>query len=174
MSNLVLAKKWELLISTPVGDAKQGIRKYDRNGQKVLKHDKRLVDRDFAMTRNEIENNEYYELFEEETKELMKQRELNIQKQQEDKKKSELGMSDLIAALSGKVNIEQPKEVKPKPQPEKEVEKVKVEAVESVKEEIDFDSMNEDELKEYCNKKGIEFHHKAGKSKLLELINENK
>lgn len=37
---------------------------------------------------------------------------------------------------------------------------------------INYESMNKEELQNLCDERGIEFHHKAGKSKLIELLSE--
>ena len=148
MSNLVLAEKWELKV--PVG-IKAGTWKED--GHKELKVSKKLVSRNFALSRIEAgkmydgkgnliknirSNNELYILFEEETKVKMKTREENIIKNAEKERKSKMDMSDLVDAVK-----RTPKEA----------------------------NSELDRLRKLCDDKDIKYHHAAKESKLQELLN---
>lgn len=148
MSNLVLVEKWELKVPKSISKGT-----WDKEGQKELKHGKKLVNRDYVLARNKVDNNELYILFEDETKELMKVRDQNIIANAEKERKAKMGTSELVDAI---LNGKKPKEKAPKEKVEPTL--------------TDFDSMNVEQLKKYCDDNGIKYHHKAGKEKLLEII----
>ena len=140
---MVVATKY--ILSTPLS-LKKGTWKND--GSKKEIHTK-IVPREFVEERNSHNNNEVYVIDEDATKKMLAQREDNIKKNAENKKKESLTTADLIDAI-----------VKPKKESKKKVEKV----------DSKFDSMDLDELKQYCQDNDIKYHHKAGKEKLIELI----
>lgn len=94
-SQMVWAKKWQL--KTPLS-LKAGT--YDPNGTKEMKHDWKLVPRDWVEYRNSQPNNELYEVDEEETDRLMELREENIKLQEEKKKKESVSNADLVGAIA--------------------------------------------------------------------------
>jgi len=93
-SQMVLAEKYELEVKLK---GKEG---YQIDGQKRLLHEKKLVPRQWAEDRNEHPNNEYYVVFEEETAELMKQREANIQENAEKESRKNVTMADLVDVVA--------------------------------------------------------------------------
>lgn len=167
MSNLVLAERYELKVPASIKD-----NTWKSDGQKELKAKKKLISRNFALSRiesgkmydqkgKEIENirsnNELYIIYEEETVEVMKQRDKNIIKNAEKAKKEKMGMSDLVDAVVNKSE-------KPKAKKKEASKKVESNDTKSV------DDMDKDELKKYCDDNELKYHHKAGKEKLLEII----
>jgi len=162
MSKLVLVEKYQLKVPIP-GSKGQ---KYDKNGQKELIHGKRLVDRIFVEHRNSQDNNELYILFEEETKELMDKREQNIKNNAVLKAKENVGMADLVDALRGNPAPKEEETAPPKketalPPPSPEPDQGAGVQTNS------YEGKTVDELKKLCDEKGIEYHHKAGTSKLI-------
>lgn len=153
MSNqslMVVAEKYELEVKIP---GEQG---YQVKGQKRLVHGKKLVPRAWVEDRNSHPNNELYVIYEDDTAELMKVREQNILDNAEKAKRASTSMADLVDAVAEKA-------AKPKK------EKVKPVVVEP-KEGEPKEDWTPTELKAYCDENNIEYHHKAGKPKLLELI----
>jgi len=157
-SYLVLAEKYELRVKIP---GKSGA--YKVEGEKDLKHGKRLIKRSFVESRNAVPNNELYVLFEEETEKLMKKREQNIIDNQEKDRKSKMSTSDLVEAIAGKVL---PSNSADMPSGTLHVDG----NFKATSNGVDFDSMDIDQLKKHCDDNGIKYHHAAGINKLLEII----
>lgn len=184
-SQMVLAEKYELQVRIP------GTSQYQKDGQRRLVHEKKLVPRAWAEQRNQHSNNELYVLFEEETDALMKQRQANIKNNAIKEAKSKMSMGDLIDVVAGKSTtpveaaiesdelVEKDKkiaELEAKLKAAKEESKPEPEVSEPVDEptgQPDFDGMEVPELQKYCDDNGIKYHHKAGKEKLIEIITEN-
>ncbi len=107
-TQMVWAKKWKLLTPQSIKDGTFKI-----NGQKEEGHDWKLVARQFVEDRNSflardktgrvIEgvklNNEWYEIDEDKTAELMKVREEKIKEQAEKRQKERIGQSDLVDGI---------------------------------------------------------------------------
>lgn len=172
MSNLVLAERWELKV--PVG-IKAGTWKV--GGDKKLIMKKKLVSRDYVKSRLKAgemkdkngdviqgvrSNNELYILHEDETEKLMEQREKNIKAQAEAARKKNIGMSDLVDAISKQAPTTN------------SVEKTTENKDERT--DIPSDSPNPyedksvDELKAICDEKGLTYHPRSGVKKLIEII----
>lgn len=155
-SQMVVATKYRLLEAVSLKD-----NKYNVNGSKENLGTK-VIPRDYVEYRNSQVNNELYVIDEEATKEFEKQRGLNILKQLEEDKKAKVSNSDVVGALVEAISGKQPKE-------KKEVKK------EEVKEDVnEYKGIEDDELKAMLTEKGVSFHHKAGRSKLIELLTNNK
>jgi hypothetical protein len=170
MSNksiMVLASKYRLKEPISVKDGS-----FNEKGSKEFLS-KKLVNRDWAEDRNSHPNNELYVFHEEETEELMELREQNILDNAEKERRANVSQADLIDAIAGRTKSEpKPKATKKKVVKEEPKEEPKEEKTEETKEDKSpgVDSSLE-ELKLFCKSKGIKHHHKAGKGKLLELIN---
>jgi bisphosphoglycerate-dependent phosphoglycerate mutase len=136
MSQMILAEQYKLLV--PVS-AKKGI--YKQDGPKELVASKKLVKRHYAEQQNKQPNNTFYIFFEEETKELMKEREVSIAKQAEDKKKESVTMADLVTTVA--------KAVAPNDE---------------------FEGKTLEDLRAMCDERDIEYYKTAGVSKLKELL----
>lgn len=163
-SQMVVATKYRLLVPISI---KEGT--FDPNGQKQQLGKPKLLSRDFVEQRNAHNNNELYIIDEEKTVELMQQREENIRIKNEADKLNNISPQDVVNALvnAAKGTAETPKKAAPK----------KVEKVEEPKAErvvLPEGEPNEDwdksQLQQYCDERGLEYHHKAGKEKLLETI----
>ena len=155
-SKLVLASKY--LLEIPDG-IKSGRFKTKESSRKLIH--KKLVDRLWALGRIESgliyddkgkveegirSNNELYVFHEEETKKSMAKREINLVKNAEQLKNESVGMHELVNVIANKLNS-------------------------SVPSSVHFtDSMSEEQLKEYCDEKKINYHPNSGKNKLIELI----
>ena len=160
-SKLVVASKYELQI--PDG-LKSGRFKTAEASRKFV--NKKLVDRIWVNFRinsgvlvddnNKVidgirSNNELYVLHEDETKEAMAKRDVNIINNAEQKKKEGIGMHELVDAITKNM--------------------ANTGGSSGNVPSVHFtDSMSLQELKAYCDKNNIEYHHKAGESKLIELI----
>lgn len=128
----------------------------------------KLVPRQWVEDRNVQDNNEYYVIDEERSKGIPEAREANAIKNAERIKRKEVSQGDMVEALAAAIkgsSQEKPKVTKPKPSPKKEVEK-------NNQEGIDLAAASIDDMKAYCDDNGIEYHHKAGHGKLIELIQE--
>jgi hypothetical protein len=71
MSNIVVANKYKLLTR------RDG--KYDPTGTKEMTQSGKVLKRSYVDERNLHDNNEWYEIDEEATKDLLKQREISLQ-----------------------------------------------------------------------------------------------
>ena len=125
----------------------QGSTAYQKDGQRKLIHDNKFIQRWWVEERNKHENNELYVVDEEATEAAYELQAKNIEENAEKAKRSKVSMADLVdsvvTGMSKKEKSEEPDETW----------KVK-------------------ELKEYCDENEISYHHKAGKAKLIECINE--
>ena len=137
MSNIVVANKYKLLTR------RDG--KYDPTGTKEMTQLGKVLKRSYVDERNLHDNNEWYEIDEEATKDLLKQREISLQENELKRKKESLGQADLIDVMSQMANTL------------KETRK-------TVKEEIT------DELDEL----GVEYDKRSSVKSLKELLNKNK
>ena len=137
MSNIVVANKYKLLTR------RDG--KYDPTGTKEMTQLGKVLKRSYIDERNLHDNNEWYEIDEEATKDLLKQREISLQENELKRKKESLGQADLIDVMSQMANTL------------KETRK-------TVKEEIT------DELDEL----GVEYDKRSSVKSLKELLNKNK
>jgi hypothetical protein len=137
MSNIVVANKYKLLTR------RHG--KYDPTGTKEMTQLGKVLKRSYVDERNLHDNNEWYQIDEEATKDLLKQREISLQENELKRKKESLGQADLIDVMSQMANTL------------KETRK-------TVKEEIT------DELDEL----GVEYDKRSSVKSLKELLNKNK
>jgi hypothetical protein len=137
MSNIVVANKYKLLTR------RDG--KYDPTGTKEMTQSGKVLKRSYVDERNLHDNNEWYEIDEEATKDLLKQREISLQENELKRKKESLGQADLIDVMAQMANTL------------KETRK-------TVKEEIT------DELDEL----GVEYDKRSSVKSLKELLNKNK
>lgn len=137
MSNIVVANKYKLLTR------RDG--KYDPTGTKEMTQLGKVLKRSYIDERNLHDNNEWYEIDEEATKDLLKQREISLQENELKRKKESLGQADLIDVMAQMANTL------------KETRK-------TVKEEIT------DELDEL----GVEYDKRSSVKSLKELLNKNK
>jgi len=137
MSNIVVANKYKLLTR------RDG--KYDPTGTKEMTQLGKVLKRSYVDERNLHDNNEWYEIDEEATKDLLKQREISLQENELKRKKESLGQADLIDVMAQMANTL------------KETRK-------TVKEEIT------DELDEL----GVEYDKRLSVKSLKELLNKNK
>ena len=137
MSNIVVANKYKLLTR------RDG--KYDPTGTKEMTQSGKVLKRSYVDERNLHDNNEWYEIDEEATKDLLKQREISLQENELKRKKESLGQADLIDVMAQMANTL------------KETRK-------TVKEEIT------DELDEL----GVEYDKRSTVKSLKELLNKNK
>jgi hypothetical protein len=137
MSNIVVANKYKLLTR------RDG--KYDPTGTKEMTQSGKVLKRSYVDERNLHDNNEWYEIDEEATKDLLKQREISLQENELKRKKESLGQADLIDVMAQMANTL------------KETKK-------TVKEEIT------DELDEL----GVEYDKRSTVKSLKELLNKNK
>jgi hypothetical protein len=137
MSNIVVANKYKLLTR------RDG--KYDPTGTKEMTQSGKGLKRSYVDERNLHDNNEWYEIDEEATKDLLKQREISLQENELKRKKESLGQADLIDVMAQMANTL------------KETRK-------TVKEEIT------DELDEL----GVEYDKRSSVKSLKELLNKNK
>jgi hypothetical protein len=137
MSNIVVANKYKLLTR------RDG--KYDPTGTKEMTQSGKVLKRSYVDERNLHDNNEWYEIDEEATKDLLKQREISLQENELKRKKESLGQADLIDVMAQMANTL------------KETKK-------TVKEEIT------DELDEL----GVEYDKRSSVKSLKELLNKNK
>jgi hypothetical protein len=137
MSNIVVANKYKLLTR------RDG--KYDPTGTKEMTQLGKVLKRSYVDERNLHDNNEWYEIDEEATKDLLKQREISLQENELKRKKESLGQADLIDVMAQMANTL------------KETRK-------TVKEEIT------DELDEL----GVEYDKRSSVKSLKELLNKNK
>jgi len=137
MSNIVVANKYKLLTR------RDG--KYDQTGTKEMTQSGKVLKRSYVDERNLHDNNEWYEIDEEATKDLLKQREISLQENELKRKKESLGQADLIDVMAQMANTL------------KETRK-------TVKEEIT------DELDEL----GVEYDKRSSVKSLKELLNKNK
>ena len=137
MSNIVVANKYKLLTR------RDG--KYDPTGTKEMTQLGKVLKRSYVDERNLHDNNEWYKIDEEATKDLLKQREISLQENELKRKKESLGQADLIDVMAQMANTL------------KETKK-------TVKEEIT------DELDEL----GVEYDKRSSVKSLKELLNKNK
>jgi hypothetical protein len=137
MSNIVVANKYKLLTR------RDG--KYDPTGTKEMTQSGKVLKRSYVDERNLHDNNEWYQIDEEATKDLLKQREISLQENELKRKKESLGQADLIDVMAQMANTL------------KETRK-------TVKEEIT------DELDEL----GVEYDKRSSVKSLKELLNKNK
>jgi hypothetical protein len=145
-SIMVVAKKYILEVrkATDKGET------YQVDGQKKLVQDNVVCQRSWIMSRNATDNNELYVIDEEATAELQLDIEARRAKNLEDRQMKNVGIPELVKALNPTKEVKAKREGEP---------------------DEDWDTS---ELKQYCEDNNISFHHKNGRVKLLELINENK
>lgn len=137
----------------------------------------RFLPRATVESRNAQNNNERYIIDEKKTLELLEEREGNIVKNAEQKRRESLTQADLIDAIAGNVtrpNNDSSKELKEALAKIKELEseKSKSTIIPNGSGKILFVDMSEEELRAYSDKEGIKQHHKSSKDKLIEVINE--
>lgn len=162
---MVWARKYQLLIPS---QRQKGVYSTEENSKKLIYQ--KLVPRSYVEDRNSHPNNELYEIDEEKTSQLMKERENNIIDNAEKAKLENVGMHDLIRAIGANQSTSPTITAK-------EVKKTPIETI--VKDEVDEveSSMDDDlsgktllELQQICTNKKIRSHHKAKEPKLIELI----
>ena len=137
MSNIVVANKYKLLTR------RDG--KYDPTGTKEMTQSGKVLKRSYVEERNFHDNNEWYEIDEEATKELSKQREISLKENESKRKKESLGQADLIDVMA-------------------EMASTLRQTRKTVKEEIT------DELDEL----GVKYDKRSSVKSLKELLNKNK
>ena len=163
-----MASKYELEVKM------KGSTAYQKDGQKRLVHDNKFLPRWWVEDRNMHENNELYLIDEEATEEAYKLREQSIKDNELKKKKESVTMADLVGVVAEAVS-DKPKKKKAKKvvlaEDDSETD-LKDEPVETNDSETieELEDYSVEELQHYCSVHGIKYHHKAGKSKLLELI----
>lgn len=156
-SQMVVATKYRLLEPQSLKDGS-----YNVNGSKKDLGTK-VVLRSFVEERNSQKNNELYVINEVATVKFYEQREKNIEDNKAREQKEKVSNADLVDALVK--NISAKSESKPKKEEKPKEEK---------KEEISsFSELSNEEIQEQLKAKGVEFHHKAGRSKLIELLTNN-
>jgi hypothetical protein len=96
MSNIVVANKYKLLTR------RDG--KYDPTGTKEMTQSGKVLKRSYVDERNLHDNNEWYQIDEEATKDLLKQREISLQENELKRKKESLGQADLIDVMAQMAN----------------------------------------------------------------------
>jgi hypothetical protein len=137
MSNIVVANKYRLLTR------RDG--KYDPTGTKEMTQSGKVLKRSYIEQRNLQDNNEWYQIDEEATKEIIRQREISLKENEAKRKKESLGQADLIDVMAQMANTL------------KQTRK-------TVKEEIT------DELDEL----GVDYDKRSSVKSLKELLNKNK
>lgn len=159
MSTHVVATKYRLLEAVSLKE-----NKYNVNGSKENLGTK-IVPRQYVEDRNSQVNNELYIIDEDATVEMLKKREQSIIENNAKAEKEKVSNADIVTALvnkiSGNKEVEKPK-------------KVEKEAKKEVESNDEYAKYSTDDLKKQLESKGIEYHHKAGRSKLIELLTNNK
>lgn len=145
-SHMVVATKFKL--TKPIS-IKKGTWNKDSGKEKV--HTK-ILPRRVVESRNEHDNNEHYIIDEEATENMLKKREKNIIANAAKEKREKTSTADIVEAIQT-------------------MGTKKVEYIEGDGETL-FKDMTEDQLRHYSSYSGIEQHHKSGKEKLIETINE--
>lgn len=172
---MVVATRYRL--RTPIS-IKEGT--FDPNGDKVQLGKPKFLSRAYVEQRNSFSNNELYIIDEEATKAYYEQRDANIEANALKEASKNVTAQDLVNALREGVQAKPaptPAKAAPvveKPKAEEEVEQEQPEEVEVERVEMPEgspdDSWTDDQLKAYCDERGIKYHHKAKGEKLLQTI----
>lgn len=170
MSTMVVADKYQLL--EPVSQLAGTWNK--AGGKKHL--GRKIVPRSYVEDRNSHNNNELYIIDEAATVAMLEERERNIVENAEKRSKENVTMADLVGTVADALKGDKPKKTSGKAETVKTDEKIDAPVKDEGNSEEPSNTWSEQALRDYCDKQTppIVYHHKAGKSKLLELISNQK